>query len=177
MDLLKNLYGTILNAFRIGVDSNQVQLKNNSGVLEARNKADDNFVVVRGDSPANDNDFVTRSYLEGAGGVPSSVVRSTTLSFDHTGGETTSSLPAGAIVFLAIININTAFDAGTVKIGTTADDDVLINTSEVDITTEDEYTKISRISWGASTETIKAIVSGATSGSGTALIFYSVPNN
>ena len=173
VDRIKNMAGTILNYFNIG----NIRLKNNSGILEARNDADSDYIIVRGDNPAGDNDFVTRAYLEGAGGIPSSVVRSTTISFDHTGGETTSNIPSGAIISLIIINIDTAFDDGTLKIGTTADDDVLIDTGEVDITIEDEYTKISRISWGASTETLKATIAGATSGSGTALVYYSVPNN
>lgn len=40
------------------------QLKNNSGILEHRNNADDDFVIARGAHPIGDNDLVTKYYLE-----------------------------------------------------------------------------------------------------------------
>ncbi len=40
------------------------KLKNNSGVFEHRNTADDDFVIARGAHPIADNDFVTKYYLE-----------------------------------------------------------------------------------------------------------------
>jgi hypothetical protein len=40
------------------------RLKNSSGVIEHRNQADDGYVIVRGGHPVNDNDLVTKFYLE-----------------------------------------------------------------------------------------------------------------
>jgi hypothetical protein len=40
------------------------RLKNNSGVVEHRNPADSDFVVVRGAHPIDDNDLVTKRFLE-----------------------------------------------------------------------------------------------------------------
>lgn len=40
------------------------RIKDNSGVIEHKNQADDGFVIVRGDHPVDDNDLVTKRYLE-----------------------------------------------------------------------------------------------------------------
>lgn len=45
------------------------KLKNSSGVLEARNNADDAYAIMRGLSPVNDNDLVTLEYLRTLGDV------------------------------------------------------------------------------------------------------------
>lgn len=63
-DILRNLYGTILNAFRIGIGTNQIILKNNSAVLEFRNKDDNAYVVARCASPVADNDVANKYYAD-----------------------------------------------------------------------------------------------------------------
>jgi len=40
------------------------RIKENAGVIEARNAADADYVIVRGADPVNDNDLVTKKYLE-----------------------------------------------------------------------------------------------------------------
>jgi hypothetical protein len=53
-----------------GIDSNVEigkrgpRVKDNSGAVEFRNQADDDFVVVRGADPVAANDFVTKRYME-----------------------------------------------------------------------------------------------------------------
>jgi len=64
MGLLDKIRGTIENVFQIGIGGPQV--KNNSGVLEARNAADSDFVIVRGLSPVGDNDLTTKKYVDSA---------------------------------------------------------------------------------------------------------------
>lgn len=45
------------------------RIKDSSGVIEHRNQADSDFVVVRGAHPVDDNDFVTKRYLETRSGA------------------------------------------------------------------------------------------------------------
>jgi hypothetical protein len=44
-------------------------LKNNAGVLEARNNADSAMAIMRGADPVSATDFVTKQYLEAAGAI------------------------------------------------------------------------------------------------------------
>lgn len=43
------------------------RLKDDSGVIEARNTGDDDYAIMRGGSPIGDNDLVTKQYLEAYG--------------------------------------------------------------------------------------------------------------
>lgn len=62
MSVFSKIRGTIETIFQIG--NAGPQLKNNSGVIEARNSGDSGFVVVRGAAPVGDNDFATRIFVE-----------------------------------------------------------------------------------------------------------------
>jgi len=59
---MKKLRGTIETIFRLGLAGPQI--KNNSGVIEIRNAADDGYAVVRGGLPVAANDFVIKSYAD-----------------------------------------------------------------------------------------------------------------
>jgi hypothetical protein len=62
MSFFQKIRGTIESLFQLGLGG--PQLKNNAGVIEARNPADSNFVVVRGDTPVLPNDLVTKNYVD-----------------------------------------------------------------------------------------------------------------
>lgn len=62
MSLLSKIRGTIETIFQIGLGG--PQLKNNAGVVEARNSADSGFAIVRGALPIGDNDLVTKTYAD-----------------------------------------------------------------------------------------------------------------
>ena len=63
MSVISNLRGTIEALFQVGKDG--PNLKNSSGVLEARNAGDSAYSVVRGAAPVGDDDLVTSSHLDG----------------------------------------------------------------------------------------------------------------
>ena len=63
-DILKNLVGIIGSVLKIGLGATQVRLKNNAGVIEARDKDDAAFVILRALSPVEDNDVVTKYYAD-----------------------------------------------------------------------------------------------------------------
>jgi len=62
MSLWSKVRGTIESVFQLGLAG--PQLKNNSGVIEARNVNDSAFVIVRGNSPVADNDLTTKQYVD-----------------------------------------------------------------------------------------------------------------
>jgi len=62
MSLLSKIRGTIETLFQLGIGG--PQLKNNGGVIEARNAADSGFAVVRGGAPVGQTDLVTKLYAD-----------------------------------------------------------------------------------------------------------------
>lgn len=61
-NLLEKITGTISSFFQIGVGGPRV--KNNGGLIEARNAADSGFVIVRGATPVATNDLTTKQYVD-----------------------------------------------------------------------------------------------------------------
>ena len=59
-NIIDRLRGTIETTFGLGLGTNRVQLKNSTGVMEARNNADDGYVVLRAGTAAADNDVINR---------------------------------------------------------------------------------------------------------------------
>lgn len=62
MSVFSKLRGTIETLFQLGLGG--PNLKNNAGVIEARNAGDGGFVVVRGASPVGSNDLATKTYVD-----------------------------------------------------------------------------------------------------------------
>ena len=63
MGLFKNLRGTLESFFNIGGPTGPA-LKDNSGVIQARNFDDTAYARVQGASPTDDNDLVTKKYAD-----------------------------------------------------------------------------------------------------------------
>ena len=78
------------------------KLKNNAGVLESRNNADADFAIMRGATPVDANDLVTKAYLE-AYGAPVVIGNI----YDNTGPDSAQFTGAGQEGFLAICNETT----------------------------------------------------------------------
>lgn len=62
MGLFKNIRGTFETLFQLGKDG--PNLKNNSGVIEARNAADSDYVRMKAATPVDDADVVTKKWAE-----------------------------------------------------------------------------------------------------------------
>jgi hypothetical protein len=62
MSLFSKIRGTIENLFQLGLAG--PQLKNNAGVIEARNAADSGFVIARGAAPVGDSDLTNKQYVD-----------------------------------------------------------------------------------------------------------------
>lgn len=57
-------YGVTGVSGNVELSKGGARLKNNSGAVEHRNSADDDFAIARGAHPVGDNDLVTKRYLE-----------------------------------------------------------------------------------------------------------------
>ncbi len=62
MSLLSRISGVVGNLFRIGLGG--PQLKNNAGVIEARNVGDTGYAVLRAGTPVGVADLATRAYAD-----------------------------------------------------------------------------------------------------------------
>lgn len=62
MSLWSKIRGTVETIFQIGLGGPQI--KNNSGVVEARNAADSAYAIVRGATPVGNNDLATKTYVD-----------------------------------------------------------------------------------------------------------------
>ena len=61
-DINNKLRGTTQSTFRIGISG--PQLKNNSGVIEARDSTDAGFAIMRGATPVGNDDLTHKSYVD-----------------------------------------------------------------------------------------------------------------
>lgn len=66
MGWFTKILGTLSSTFQLGKSG--PLLKNNSGIIEARNAADNAYAIVRGATPVNDNDLATKAYVAGVAG-------------------------------------------------------------------------------------------------------------
>lgn len=156
------------------------QLKNASGVIEARNSGDSAYVVVRGADPSAANDLVTKSYGDtnyvDAGGALKLV--EIPIAFGDAGSAVDSTF-AGAVggrVAWVKVDITTAFDADTdIEVGDTGDADRFVVAGDVKEQKVDLYEFPQYTDTIASVFRVTLAASAATAGAGRVLIAYSVP--
>jgi hypothetical protein len=83
--------GTNSSTWQLDADASGPKLKNSSGVLEARNAADNAYSIARGATPVGANDLVTKTYADTMIGLPHSVLYH---ALGETGASRTYTLPA-----------------------------------------------------------------------------------
>jgi hypothetical protein len=69
MSLFSKLYGTVASFFQIGGPSGP-GIYNSSGVLQARNAANNAYVTMSGATPTTDNNFATKQYVDTTANKP-----------------------------------------------------------------------------------------------------------
>lgn len=130
------LRGTFSSLFRLGKpsDATSIQIKNNTGVFEARDQTDAAYVIGRGAAPVGNNDWVTKQYLENNPVEGAVVQLSFTVGFGAAGTvDSTEQIPAGAYISSIKVEVYTAFDAGTLTVGNTATANLLADTADIDL--------------------------------------------
>lgn len=152
------------------------RVKDNSGVLEARNNADDALAIVRGATPTASTDFTTKAYADG---LITDRLQVRSISF---GFETTTPFNIGGVltsndrVVRAHVFVSTAFDGTTptLQIGTSGDTDAVMTTALNDLGTVGVYEAATSFKATGSDQIIGTLtLSGATAGAGDIVLFVS----
>lgn len=177
MSLKERLRGITENIFQIGKGGPQV--KRNVAALEIKDAADAAFAILRGLDPVGINDFVTLNYFNNnnAAAINLSVVRMPLLLATKV---STVAIPNNSLVFGSLLDIETAYDTGTLWAVTRTGDGTKILQTNTDNDPEvvNTYSVRSPVMWGSTGPgTVTATLSGATpvAGAATLYIFYSTP--
>ena len=175
MAVYDKIRGTIESIFQFGLGG--PNLKNNAGVIEARDAADAGFAQLRAAPGSNGNDVATISQVP----VNGLAVIAVPFSFADAGGTVTSAaqIPAGAKVMESRVDIETAFDAAaTIDVGDGTTASKWQADAELDEATVNTYAKRQQTPNAAATNVVVTVgASTATAGQGTAYIFYATPSN
>ena len=158
MSLWSKLRGTIETIFQIGLGG--PQWKNNAGAMESRNATDSAFNITRGATPLAANDYATKNYVDSAvgGGADVLLIR---FALGTATASSATSIPAGAIVLSATLDVTTPYSGGaTISIGQAG------ALTEFQLTTDNDpqiaglYT-VNQDTSAASTNPVTATVAGA----------------
>ena len=129
MSLWSKIRGTIETAFQLGLKG--PQWKNNAGIIESRDAADAAFVIVRGATPVNANDLVTKAYADSGSVIVDGGVQEIRFALGTATANSTTSVPNNAIVISAELDVTTPYTAAaTISIGTAGSPSALQATSD-----------------------------------------------
>jgi hypothetical protein len=175
MSLWSKIRGTIETIFQLGLGG--PQLKNNAGVIEARNPTDAAYVVVRGLDPVAANDFATKNYVDNGSGGQLNEVRYAL----GTGAAQSSVtvLPAGSYVRRAALSITTPYSGGAnISLGQAGSVSLLAATTDVNPQAVGMYELSLDVPWGAAPLAILATITGApAAGVGVVIVEWCTPAN
>lgn len=178
MSWFSKIRGTVETLFQLGLGG--PNLKNNAGVIEARNAGDSAFVIGRGLDPVANNDWVTLGYFnannDAATGL--TVVR---MPLALATKVSTTTIPDNAIVRWCVLDIETAYDASAQwNVQRTGDATVApMGVNDNDAATISQYEVPQITNWGATgAGTVTATLTNSpTVGAATLYIAYTTPND
>jgi hypothetical protein len=154
----------------------RVRLKNSAGVLEARNNADTLYIIGRGADPVGANDWVTLGYLTANGGNYQ-VLQYTITAAGGATQDSTTSIPAGNVVYEAREDVTVAWSVGaTVNVGDTATPALIIATADVDEQSVDTYVIPQRTTWPIASVVRSTIAGAPAVGTSVITVFYGTPH-
>ena len=175
--LISKLRGTIETLFSIGLGANKINLKNNSGVLEARDDSDAAYVIGRGADPVGANDWTTKQWVE-ANVAGADAKKFVEFAISTTTTSSTTSIPANSKVLFAEVEIGTAYDnAATISIGKSGGTaDLLMTTAQNEADELDNAYHVDQsTSWGAGDAAVSVTIANSpTVGAGTVRVCYVV---
>lgn len=177
MSIFSKVRGTIETIFQIGLGGPQV--KNNAGVIEARDATDAGYVKVRGADPAAANDFVTKGYADTNYADGTGAVKEIRFVLDNTASQSSAtSVPANAYVISAELKVTTPYSGGsTISIGRTGSTSLLQTTTDNLTTAANSYVVDQDTAFGGSALPVLVTVGGApAAGAGVAIVRYTVPS-
>lgn len=175
MSVFSKIRGTIETLFQVGLGG--PQLKNNAGSIDARNPTDTGYVNVRGLDPVIASDLATKNYVDSGGA--SGQVREIRIPITTAAAQTSvTSLPAGAIVSSAELNIQVAYSVGaTISLGQAGAPTAFMLTTDNNPQVPNLYQDMQDTA-APSVNPLLVTVGGApAAGSGFAIVRFAVPDN
>lgn len=125
----------------VELGKNGARIKNSSGVIEARNNADNAYAIMRVADPVGADDVVNKRTLDAS--TVSGVTRSlrATLEYNTSSPLTIGSVTANGIVSRVIVKVTTVFDGAspTLEIGIASDTDKYMTNNEIDLSEVGTY--------------------------------------
>lgn len=173
MSVRSKIRAIIGSIFQLG--NGGPNIKASSGVVEARNAADDAYAIIRGADAVGSNDLINKSQLDASIGGAQRVMRFT---FGLTDTDSTNTIPANARILEARIEITTPYDnSATIDLGVDGGTaDLLVDQTDIDSATADIYSVPQDTDWGGSAAKAQVTVGNApTAGAGVATIVYTEP--
>src|SRR5438445_644719 len=145
MSLFSKIRGTIETIFQLGLGGPQI--KNNGGVIEHRNAADNAFVISRGLDPAAANDLVTKGYADANYG--SNAVKTIRFVIGTVTSSSVTLIPANSIIQSCEVKITTPYSAGgTIAVGQTGTVGLLQATTDNNPQSTDMFEVEQDTAWG-----------------------------
>lgn len=173
MSVFSKLRGTIETIFQIGLGG--PQLKNSSGVVEARNSVDAAYAIVRGATPVGADDLTTKAYVDAnsAGGA----IKQIRFAIGTSTVSSSTQIPANAVVSDCQVKITTPYSGGaTISVGRTGATSLLVATTDNLPQSTDTFDLPQDTAWGASPLAVLVTIGGSPgAGAGVVIVNYSLP--
>jgi hypothetical protein len=174
--MIMNLLRTTAASFTIGLGATGVRLKNNGGVLEAKNDADSAFAVLRAGPPSGTDDVVTKAF--GDTYYTTTGARRSVVIPLAQGASTSSTLavPDGCRVRQVAVDVTTLYDNGaTLQVGITGTTNKFADVGDFDMAVVGLYIVEQMTLQSGSAETILATIANTpTAGAATLIVEFEV---
>jgi hypothetical protein len=175
MSVFSKIRGTIETIFQIGLGG--PQLKNSSGVVEARNSSDAAYAIVRGATPVGNDDLATKSYVDAGSAL--GAIKQIRFVIGTSTVSSATSIPANAVVSDCQVKITTPYSGGaTISVGRTGSTSLLMATTDNLPQSSDTFQSEQDTAWGASPLAVLVTIGGSPgAGAGVVIVNYSIPQS
>jgi len=139
-----------------------VQIKSNSGQLEARSNADDALVKIKALDGTSADDVVTKNQLDNVTVSGTVNYRTAEISYTDSGAVNIGATVTGNLAFRWQVVVSTAFNAGspTLDLGTSGDTDAIAANADINLTSVGVYSGTSSLDVSTSTQIIGTVANG-----------------
>lgn len=179
MSWFSKIRGTIETLFQLGLEG--PQLKNNAGVIEARDQDDAAFTIVRGLDPVGANDLVTKNYFD-TNNAAANGLTVVCMPLALASKTSTAAIPDNATIRWAVLDVTTAYDTAspTFEIERTGDATKVAHaTTDSNLKKVGQYEVPQVLDWGSTgAGTVTATLTGSpTVGAAKIYIAYTTPTD
>ena len=169
MSLFQKIRGTSESIFQFALGG--AQIKNSTGVLEARNAADTAYAKMRAATPVGADDVAIKSYVDANSST--SAIKLVRFALALATASSTFTVPASSRVLKSRLDVTTAYDAGaTWSIGRSGGVSDFMTTAENDPSSVNAYEKDQDTTFGTAAVVTATLTGSPTVGVAIASIHY-----